>query len=104
MKTAGQPQRTRFSLLKLSMVSSSATLDSCNFADMSEANGRSICWRSVAATLPGRNNKSCRKRYFHLPPSVSLVGKTRPFLQVDPFLEPRSAKRYASVGVAYLVV
>ena len=39
---------------------------------MSEANGRSICWRSVAAALPGRNNKSCRKRYYLSPLQVSL--------------------------------
>ncbi|KAF9780841.1 Homeodomain-like protein, partial [Thelephora terrestris] len=36
-----------------------------SFADTFEANGRSICWRSVAAALPGRNNKSCRKRWIH---------------------------------------
>lgn len=30
--------------------------------DLFEADGRSVCWRSVAAALPGRNNKSCRKR------------------------------------------
>lgn len=65
---------------------------------MGEANGRSICWRSVAAALPGRNNKSCRKRYVSLPPPDYPIANIGYLFQMDPFPEPRSTQRCESAA------
>ena len=92
MKTDGRPQKTRFFSPRSSKVLSSAALDYSISTDVSEANGRSICWRSVATALPGRNNKSCRKRCFCLPASDFPVVKTRSFLQVDTLPKPWSTE------------